>query len=121
MREVAEVVEAVRGDPDVVAVLHYGSSARGEPFRDVDVALMFREPVPADAFERLLRLDVAERVDARVFQELPIYIQVRVLREGQVAWCRDEDELYRIALRTVREFEDFRPFYEAYLEGAGLA
>lgn len=115
------MVAAVRDDPDVLAVIHYGSSARGEPFRDVDVAVVFREPVPPDAFDRTLRLDVAERVDPKVYQELPIYIQARVLGEGRVAWCRDEDALYRIAFRTVREFEDFRPFYEAYLEGAGLA
>lgn len=121
MREVEAVVRAVQGDPDVIAVIHYGSSARGEPHRDVDVALVFRAPVPADAFDRALRLDVPERVDAKVFQQLPIYIQVRVLRDGRVAWCRDEDALYAAAFQAVREFEDFRPFYEAYLEGAGLA
>jgi uncharacterized protein len=122
MREVDAVVEAVRGDPDVIAVLHYGSSARGEARpRDVDVALVFREPVPADAFDRCLRLDVPDNVDANVFQELPIYIRSRILGEARVAWCRDEDALVRIAFRTVHEFEDFRPFYEEYLEGAGRA
>lgn len=122
VRELDAVVEAVREEPDVLAVIHYGSSARGEPAaRDVDVALVFREPVPGDAFERTLRLDVSDKVEATVFQQLPIYVQVRVLKEGRVAWCRDEGALYRIALRTVREFEDFRPFYESYLEGVGLA
>ena len=121
VREVEEAVQAAQADPDILAVLHYGSSARGEPHRDVDVALVFREPLPEDAFDRALRLDAPERVDVKVFQELPIYVQVRVLGEGRVAWCRDDDELYRIAFRVVREWEDFRPFYESYLEGAGLA
>ena len=55
-------------------------------------------------------------MDVQVFQQLPIYIRQRVLKDGEVLFVRDEDQLYELAFRTVQEFEDFRPRYQTYLK-----
>jgi len=58
-----------------------------------------------------------EKLDVQVFQQLPLYIRRRVLKEGQVLLCKDEDLLYDIAFDVIRAFEYYRPRYEEYLEG----
>ena len=55
-------------------------------------------------------------LDIQMFQQLPVFIRVRVLKEGKILFCRDMDTLYSIALQTVREFAYFRPVYEGHLE-----
>lgn len=125
VRELEGLLEKARQDPDVIAVLLFGSAARGEPYRDIDVALVAREGAahrrPDWDMVMGYSATLPESVDLSLFEQLPVYIQTRVLGEGKVLWCRDEDELYEVAFRVVREWEDFRPFYEHYLEGAGLA
>lgn len=123
MSALDSVVERARADPDVLAVLLFGSAARGEPHRDLDVALVLPEGSRADTWDKMFDYIAvaADVVDLQVFQRLPLYVQSRVLREGKVLFCRDEDALYALAGRVARAFEDFRPGYEAYLEDAGVA
>ena len=40
----------------------------------------------------------------------------RVLKDGEVLFCRDLDALYDVALRTVQAFADFKPLYDRYLD-----
>ena len=54
--------------------------------------------------------------DIQIFQQLPIYLRQRVLKEGKVLCCKDQDALYNIALRTVQAFADFKPLYDRYLD-----
>jgi hypothetical protein len=55
-------------------------------------------------------------LDIQIFRQIPLHLRVRVLREGKVLFCRDEDELYAVAFRTAQHFEDFRHIHEGYLE-----
>lgn len=58
-----------------------------------------------------------EDVDVQVLSELPLYIRARVLKDGKVVYCKNEDLFYDVAIKTVKEYELFRPRYELYLEG----
>ena len=64
-------------------------------------------------------------LDIQVFQQLPLYIRQRVLKDGRVLFVRDEDGLedglYELAFRTIQAFEDFRPRYQAYLNEVARA
>ena len=115
-------------DQDILAVFLFGSAARGEegPGSDVDVCLVLAESVAADALAASRkRLDylAASDLDVRVFQEVPLYIRHRILKEGQLLFMREEgaDSLYGLALRTAREFERFKPIYREYLEQVARA
>lgn len=55
-------------------------------------------------------------LDVAIFQQLPLALRHRVLRDAQVLFARDEDALYEIAIRTVRAFEGFRHIHRAYLD-----
>jgi predicted nucleotidyltransferase len=121
------VVEKARHDQAVLAVILFGSQARGEAqaASDLDVCLVL-DPSRATKDDQLAAREsyvtlVTKRLDIHVFQQLPLYIRSRVLREGRVLFCRDETRLYDLAYRTAQAFEDFKPYYRRYLEQVARA
>jgi len=114
------LLEKARQDADVLAVFLFGSRARGDdaPGSDTDlcVALAARQPDPLSLSRKRLEYLEFDGLDVHVFQQLPLYIRHRVLKEGRVLFVRDEDALYELAFRTVQAFEDFRYRYQEYLE-----
>jgi len=112
----------VQDDPEILAVFLFGSAARGEqgPASDVDVCLVFVPAVRDRIYMAQKRLEylgeAPEGLDIQVFQLLPLYIRHRILKEGKVVFCRDEDTLYDLAFATVKAFEDFRHMYREYLD-----
>jgi predicted nucleotidyltransferase len=110
------LLERAREDPAVLAVVLFGSAARGEatPASDVDVCLI----LAPGADPTRVRVDYLGRsdLDVHAFQALPLYIRTRVLREGRVLLVKDEDALYELAVRTAKAFADFEPRYRIYLE-----
>lgn len=112
-----------REDPSVLAVLVFGSAARGEatPASDVDVCLVLDPRVTVEMSEKRLEFLSRHDLDIHVFQQLPLYIRRRVLREGQVLLSKDDDLLYEVALRTARAFEGFKHIYHRYLEAVQRA
>lgn len=109
-----------QGDPDVLAVILFGSRARGEatPASDVDICLVLVDRIhePVDMSKKKLEYLQFVGVDVHIFQQLPLYVRRRVIREGKVKFVRDEDRLYEIAFRTAQAFEDFKYRYFEYLE-----
>jgi len=112
-------------DAEVLAVMLYGSTARGgaSAASDIDVCLVLTPARCAAAQMSAKRLEYLQEVelDVQVFQQLPVYIRRRVLKEGRVLFVRDEDQLYELAFRTIQAFEDFRPRYQAYLDEVSRA
>jgi hypothetical protein len=114
------LVHRAQHDPDVLAVILFGSQARGQagPGSDVDVCLVLgpvtdaRAAAAGKSLEYLSEFDL----DLAVFQALPLHVRSRVLREGQVLFVRDEDALYALAARTARAYEHFRPIQRLYLD-----
>lgn len=89
----------------------------------MDVCLVLA-PGPRDsAAMSRKRLEYLSRtdLDVQVFQQLPVYVRHRVLKDGKILFVRDEDLLYDVAFRTVRAFEDFRPYYRVYLAAVARA
>ena len=112
----------VRQDEDVLAAFLFGSVTREEQthFSDVDLCLVL-EPKPLPFEPAVLshkRIDYLKdfSLDIQIFQQLPIYVRRRVLKEGRLLFVRDEARLYELAFRTAQAFEDFRPIYLSYLE-----
>ena len=112
------LIARAQADEDVLAVMLFGSAARGEatPASDVDLCLVLQPPAAERKAEKRLEYLGEFDLDVQVFQALPLPIRRRVLKEGRVLLSKDEDALYDLALRTAKEFDDFRHIYEAYLE-----
>ena len=118
---VNNLVARAAQDADVLAVILFGSVARGEQTArsDIDVCLVLTpERIRDKSVASRTRLEYLSHLDldVQIFQALPLYIRYRVLREGQVLFVRDEDLLYEVAFRTAQAFEDFKPIYFCYLE-----
>ncbi len=121
--KIADIVEKAHQDQDVLAVIVFGSYARGDDglASDLDICLVLQ---PKDYSELELshkRLEYLKhfanaRLDIQIYQQLPLYIKKRILQDGEVIFCRDEDMLYELAFRTIQEFEDFKRIYYSYLE-----
>jgi len=108
----AQLAETAKNDRGVLAVILFGNEAR------VDVCLVLeakRFDALGQSQERMAYLASFD-LDIQIFQQIPLHLRVRVLREGKVLFCRDEDKLYAVAFQTARHFEDFRHIHEGYLE-----
>jgi predicted nucleotidyltransferase len=120
MTMVDKILAKTRDDPEIVAVFLFGSQARAESDAgsDIDLCLVLR-PGNYDSLTLFRkRLDYLKEggADVHIFSELPLYIRQRILKEGRVLLCQDEDALYEIAFRTAQAFEDFKHIYYGYLE-----
>lgn len=118
-RQLARAVGLAKQDPEIVAAILFGSVARGEQTTksDVDLCLVMvpaKRNRVADAQKRLAFLTETD-LDVQIFQQLPLVIRSRVLKEGKVLYARDEALLYEIAFHTCREWEDFRRYHDGYL------
>lgn len=114
------VIARAQQDPDVLALILFGSRARGDASdaSDYDVAIVLQpgvHPRLIASRKRLEYLAIAD-LDLVIFQQLPLHIRSRALKEGVVLCVRDEDALYDLALRTARAFSDFRHIQRAYLD-----
>ncbi len=115
-----KLIEKARKDKDILAVSLFGSFARGEKnYGDIDVCLFLRGKKPNKVISKKKLEYVSEfgdRFDIQIFQQLPLYIRERVLREGKILLSKNTDLLYDIAIAFIKEYEDYRPIYESYLE-----
>lgn len=120
LKELKKISEKARNDEDVLAVMLFGSYARNEKFSDVDVCVVLKPGKYDPLFlskKRLEYLTAFPSLDIQVFQQLPLYIKARVLKDGKTILCKNEDMLYDLSFSTVRRFEYFKPRYLSYLEG----
>jgi predicted nucleotidyltransferase len=118
MKAIEGFVAKAREDPDVLAVILYGSRARGDekPGSDTDVCLILTPAFSSEGLPAKALAYLGFDLDVRLFQALPLAVRRRVLREGRVLYVRDEDALYDLAIRTARAWEDFRHIHQDYLE-----
>ncbi|PIN78061.1 nucleotidyltransferase [Candidatus Woesearchaeota archaeon CG10_big_fil_rev_8_21_14_0_10_34_12] len=110
-------IERIGKDERVIAVALFGSSLKGIG-RDIDVCVFLGKDYSNLEMSRI-KLDflknAGKNIDVQIFQQLPVYIKVRVLKEGKILFCNNEDELYEIAFSTIKEFGFFKKAYEMYL------
>jgi hypothetical protein len=119
-KSLEKLLNKARQDSDILAVILFGSQAREEATRvsDVDVCLVLvnRRYDPLDLSHKKLEYLKIGGLDVHVFQQLPLYIRCRVIKEGKVLFVRDEDGLYELAFHNAQAFEDFKHRYYDYLE-----
>jgi predicted nucleotidyltransferase len=108
------VVNLAAVDPEVMAVVVYGSYARGEPFRDLDVCLVCYPGAAPDKRLKYLA-QVHDLVDLQLFHELPLYVRSRVMKEGKIILNKHYEALFDVYWATIKEYDLFLPHYLTYL------
>lgn len=116
-RGLKKIIEKARRDRDVLAVILFGSHARKEakPSSDVDVCLMLKPKKLSKLFMSSKKLEylslASPKYDVQIFQQLPSFIRVRILKEGKILLNKNYDEMFKIALDSIKEFDLFKKHY----------
>lgn len=119
-KEIERLIKKVKFDNEVLAVILFGSSVRKQKYKnsDVDICIVLRPNKYNSlrlSYKKLKYLKEFD-FDIQIFQQLPLYIRKRVIKEGKVLFCRNEDELYQVVFKMIEEFADFEHIYREYLE-----
>lgn len=118
-------IEMVKSDEEILAVFLFGSAARKAYTKesDIDISLVMNSNVYSTEvlFQKRLKLLQEFDLDIQIFQQLPLYIRIRVIKEGKLLFCRNEDILYNFVFRTIQEFNDFEHIYRDYLKEVAYA
>ena len=117
-QKINSIIEKAKKDKDVLAVALFGSLARQEQYRDIDICLFLNKKKSNLKMteKRLKYLSKADKkLDIQIFQQLPLYIRIRILKEGKILLSKNEDFLYELAFQTIKEFESYEKLYKMYL------
>ena len=117
-KNISEVIKQAKTDGKITAVALFGSSLKGNG-RDIDLCI-FLDKKYSNLEMSKKQLDFMKNAksnfDIQIFQQLPIYIRMRILKEGRILLDKNPEFLYNLAFDTIKEFEFFRKSYEIYLE-----
>ena len=112
------LVRKAKKDKKILAVMVFGSYARKEKYRDIDVALVLYPKKHAYLEMTNIQIKysgISDKLDVHVFQKLPLYIQKRILKEGKTILCKNENAFYDVNIISIREIEHFMPKYLRFL------
>src|SRR3989344_5190285 len=124
-RQLTDACRRFLTDLPVVFVYLYGSEALGTTHveSDVDVAVAFSV---SDTDQKLLLKTFArleplfglhpEQLDLQDFMRLPLAVQFRVVRDGQLIYLTDERQHRDIVLKAVARYHDEVPMHRRLLE-----
>ena len=107
---------------DIVFAYIYGSFARGEPMRDLDVALYTTEEKDflfAIDIAALLRRDTGFEVDVTVMNHAPVALQFAILRDGLLLFSKDEARRTALIEKVSRQYREYAHFRDLFLGVAG--
>jgi len=123
--EIYDVITKIKdiGGDRIKFILLYGSAAKGKStnLSDIDIAVFYS----GDKRERFqFRIKILGRIgkkfDIQTYQDLPLYIQNEILSSGEVLYFSDYSEIFNTFMKTIREFEDFKPRLELYYSSMGV-
>ncbi len=113
------VAEVLTAQPQVIAAYHYGSSARRQPARDIDIGL-----VADRAAMRSLDVDgIAQQIaakcgrpvddlDVRVVNDADSVFLGNLMREGKRCFERDLDSRVAFEVQAMNSWLDFQPVWD---------
>lgn len=135
IKEIGATLNRVFQKRDEVRVIYlFGSQARGTVanFSDIDIGVLLNEDFVkesvygyrADLTAELISLLRTNKVDLVVLNHAPPLLAHRVLRDGIVLHCKDENERIAFEVKMLNRFLDTAPLRERqneYLKKSVLA
>ncbi len=119
---VIKKIKDIRG-AKIKFIALYGSAAKGRStvLSDIDIAVYY-DGYKRERFEFRVKIlgRVGSKFDIQTFQDLPLYIQKDILSTADVIYYRDYKDIFNIFMKTIREFEDFKPRLELYYSSLGV-
>lgn len=97
IKDIQKDFQFLKDDERILAVLLFGSRASEDSHQrsDTDVCIVAPEQEPKDILMKIFRnLDVHKKeYDVHIFEELPLYIKISIIRNHRTVFSRDKYEL----------------------------
>lgn len=103
--KIAEKISKIR---KVKAVYLFGSYASGKQHAQSDIDLCVIGELNEKDESRIFGF-ANDKLDISTFNRLPIYIKMRVLKEGNPLLIKDKEYIQKLKFNTLREYLDFKP------------
>jgi hypothetical protein len=117
--ELKNTIEKIKKDKDVIAIMLFGSYARNKEYaRDIDLCVFLNKNYTAkEIFKKRLNYlsGLPDKFDIQIFQQLPLYVKISVLKEGKMLFCKNEDLIYELAYETLKSYIFFEKHYLNYI------
>ncbi len=124
VNDAMDILKNIQGFEKVRFVILYGSAAEGMMRENSDIDLCIDFDAENDYERSGFRLKVLSELpnifDVQIFAQLPLYVKKEVFK-GKVIFCRDEEYLYKTAISTIKEFEDFKYRFYDYIGEKAIA
>ena len=117
-----KIVNRIKKDKDVIAIMLFGSYVRNKKYaRDVDICVFLKDDDDKKAFKkRLIYLKgTSDKLDIQIFQQLPLYVRINVLRDGKILYLKNKKRLYNLAYETLKSYAFFEKYYLDYIRQIG--
>jgi len=116
MENFLEKAEKLPEFKKIVAVILYGSSLeKNRKPNDIDLCFVFEGNKKEQINFRLKLLKIApDRLDIQLFNLLPVYLRIEILK-GKIVYLKNREKMYDIALSSIKEFVDFKKSYLDYI------
>ena len=132
-KRIPELVRALDGDKDVIALYAFGSLANEalKPLSDLDFGILLNERLDkGQRFDKHIELigvftDIfkTDEIDLVNMNDAPHRIAFQILKTGKMLVCGNADALTRFRERLVKSYLDFKcmrdSFDAVFLEGIG--
>ncbi len=123
MKEIKNIIgkkflEKSKNDKKVIAIILFGSFLAQKNYNDIDICLMMDKKYNNEfMFEKRKEYCVITKnsIDVQIFQQLPLFLRIDILKNGKILFCKDMQLIYDIALATIKEFSFFKKSYEEYI------
>lgn len=93
----------------VIIAYLFGSFARGERGKDIDLAILLRDKPAYYLREKINRFLETERVDLVDLRDAPPVLLFEIIRTGKPVYYVSDDELERFELRAINLYRDTAP------------
>ncbi len=122
---VSDVITKIKdiGGNSIKFIVLYGSAAKGRitDLSDIDIAVYYSgNKMERFQFRMKILGRIGNKFDIQTYQDLPLYIQNEILKSGEVLYFSDYTEIFNTFMKTIREFEDFKPRLELYYSHMGV-
>ena len=94
----------------VSAIFIFGSQVTGKARSDSDTDIAVLTKSASRKQDLQIQGFSSDKIDISIFSRLPLVIQFRVLKEGKLFFCRDENQLHNTKYETFRRYLDYSYF-----------
>ena len=113
IKDIEKIAREISKIKNVEAIYLFGSQSRGNtgPLSDIDICII--GGLTEKEKSRVYYFS-SDNLDISFFEQLPIIIQFRILKEGKKLFVRDRNKIDELKIRIIKNYIDFKYVINAY-------